>query len=146
MKWALYSVLYVFKYVFLPLYHAARQFFQTMFLSEFSVSNNNICCCSVTKSCLTLCNPVDYSPPGPSVHVISEARILEWVAISSSRGSSQPQGSNLHLLRWQADSSPLGHQESPIMTVKNPFYVIYFPKSSLANTISQGLYGASLSW
>ena len=45
---------------------------------------------SVTKSCLTLCDPMDYSPPGFSVHGISQARILEWVAISSSRESSRP--------------------------------------------------------
>ena len=44
----------------------------------------------VTQSCLTLCDPMDCSPPGSSVHGILQARILEWVAISSSRGSSQP--------------------------------------------------------
>ena len=44
--------------------------------------------CSVAKSCLTLCNPTDYSTPGFSVHGISQARILAWVAISFSRGSS----------------------------------------------------------
>ena len=37
-----------------------------------------------------LCNLVDYSPPGSSVHGIALARVLEWVAISSSRGSSRP--------------------------------------------------------
>ena len=37
------------------------------------------------KSCLTLCNPVDCSPPGSSVHGILQARILEWVAMPSSR-------------------------------------------------------------
>ena len=46
--------------------------------------------CSVTKSCLTLCDPIDCSMPGSSVHGIFQARILEWVAISSSRGSSRP--------------------------------------------------------
>ena len=50
------------------------------------------CCggCLVTKSCLTLCDPMDCSPPGSSVHGISQARILEQVAISFSRGSSWP--------------------------------------------------------
>ena len=43
-----------------------------------------------TQLCPTLCNPVDCSPPGSSVHGILQARILEWVAISFSRGSSQP--------------------------------------------------------
>ena len=45
---------------------------------------------SVIQSCLTLCDPTDCSPPGSSVHGILKARILEWVAIPSSRGSSQP--------------------------------------------------------
>ena len=43
------------------------------------------CCCLVTKSCLTLCNLMDYGPPGFSVHGILQAGILEWVAISYSR-------------------------------------------------------------
>ena len=42
------------------------------------------------QSCLTLCSPLDCSPPGSSIHGILQARILEWVAISFSRGSSQP--------------------------------------------------------
>ena len=39
---------------------------------------------------LLFCDPIDCSPPGSSVHGISQARILEWVAISFSRGSSNP--------------------------------------------------------
>ena len=46
-----------------------------------------VCVCA--QSCLTLCNPMDGSPPGSSVHGISQARILEWVTISFSTGSSQ---------------------------------------------------------
>ena len=42
------------------------------------------------QSCLTLYNPTDSSPPGSSVHKILQARILEWVALPSSRGSSRP--------------------------------------------------------
>ena len=42
------------------------------------------------QSCPTLCNPVDCSPPGSSLRVILQARVLEWVAISFSRGSSWP--------------------------------------------------------
>ena len=38
----------------------------------------------------TLCDPMDCSPPGSSIHGILQARVLEWVAISFSRGSSQP--------------------------------------------------------
>ena len=42
------------------------------------------------KSLLTLCYPVDHSPPGSSVSGILQARILEWIVMPSSRGSSQP--------------------------------------------------------
>ena len=45
-----------------------------------------VCMCSVVQSCLTLCDPIGCSPPGYSVHGIFQARILKWVAISSSRG------------------------------------------------------------
>ena len=60
-----------------------------------------------TCVCPTLCNPMDYSPPGSSVRGILQARILEWFATPSSRGSFPTQGSNLHplcLLHWQAYS------------------------------------------
>ena len=52
-------------------------------------------CCLVTRWCLTLCDPVDYSLPGSSVTGISQAGILEWVAIPYSRGSSWP-GNGTH--------------------------------------------------
>ena len=55
----------------------------------------------VAQSCPTLCYPVDCSPPGSSVHGILQARILEWVAISFSRGSSRPRSPTL-----QADALP----------------------------------------
>ena len=48
------------------------------------------CWCLVIQLCLTLCNPMDCSPLGSSVHGVLQARIPEWVAISSSRGSSRP--------------------------------------------------------
>ena len=44
----------------------------------------------VTQSCLTLCDPMDCSPPGSSAHGILQARILEWVTIPFFRGSSWP--------------------------------------------------------
>ena len=46
--------------------------------------------CSVTQSYPIICEPMNCSPSDPSVHGILQARILEWVAISFSRGSSQP--------------------------------------------------------
>ena len=42
----------------------------------------------VAQSCPTLCDPMDGTPPGSSIHGILQAKILEWVAISFSRGSS----------------------------------------------------------
>ena len=47
-------------------------------------------CAKSLQSCLTLCNPMDHSLPGPSVLGILQARILEWVVMPSSRGSSRP--------------------------------------------------------
>ena len=49
----------------------------------FDILNNVL----VTQSCPTLCNPMDCSPPGSSIHGILQARILEWVAYPFSRGS-----------------------------------------------------------
>ena len=49
----------------------------------------------VAQSCPTLCDPVDCSLPGSSVHGILQARILEWVAISFSRGSSRPRNTQV---------------------------------------------------
>ena len=48
------------------------------------------CCSQIAKLCLTLCDPMDCSLPGFSVHGILQARRLEWVAMLSSRGSSRP--------------------------------------------------------
>ena len=48
-----------------------------------------LCCCWLAQSCPTLCDPTDCSPPDSSVHGILQAGILEWVAVPSSRGSSQ---------------------------------------------------------
>ena len=50
------------------------------------------------QMCPTLCDPMDCSLLGSSVHEIFQARMLEWVATSFSRGSSQPRGSNLGVL------------------------------------------------
>ena len=47
-------------------------------------------CVLVAQLCPTLCDPMDYSPPGSSVHGMLQARILEWAAVPFSRGSSPP--------------------------------------------------------
>ena len=76
------------------------------------------CCRLVTKSCLTLCDSMDCSPPGSSVHGILQGRILEWVAISFSRGSSHTKIESTSPA-WQVDPLPLSHQGSP-----NSYYSI----------------------
>ena len=66
--------------------------------------------CWVAQSWLTLCGSMDCSPPGSSVHGISQARILEWAGISFSRdlpNSGIKPTSLLHLLHWQVYSLPL---------------------------------------
>ena len=77
------------------------------------------CLCMCVQSCPTLCNPVDCSLPGSSVHGIFQAKLLGWVAISYSRGSSHPQGQTriswvscigrqtlYHWATWEAHLSP----------------------------------------
>ena len=49
-----------------------------------------VCSAKSLQLCQTLCNPMNHSPPGSSVHGILQARILEWIAKPSSRRSSQP--------------------------------------------------------
>ena len=67
----------------------------------------------VAQSRPTLCNPRDCSPPGFSVHGISQARILEWVAISFSRRIFPTQGSNPGPLHCRQILYHLNHQGSP---------------------------------
>ena len=61
------------------------------------------------QSCLTLCDPMDCSPPGSSVHGILQARILAWVAMPSSGDLPDPgiESVSLCLLCWQVASLPL---------------------------------------
>ena len=61
--------------------------------------------------CLTLCDPMDCSPPGSFVCGILQARILEWVAIPFSKGSSQPRHENPGLLHYKQILYHLSHQE-----------------------------------
>ena len=55
-----------------------------------SVVSDSLWLHGVAQSCPTLCNPMDCSLPGSSVHGILQARVLEWLAVSFSRRSSQP--------------------------------------------------------
>ena len=49
-----------------------------------------VCCAKLLQSCPVVCDPMDYSPPGSSVHGILQARTLKWAAKPSSRRSSRP--------------------------------------------------------
>ena len=71
-------------------------------------------CMLVAQSCPTLCDSMDCSPPGSSVRGISEARVLEWVAVYSSPGDPQNQGSNLGLLHCRQLLYCLSHHGNPV--------------------------------
>ena len=73
--------------------------------SEEPLFYHNKLYCLASQSCPTLCDPMHCSPPGSSVHGILQVRILEWVAISLSRGSSPP-GIEPRSPTLQADSLP----------------------------------------
>ena len=73
-------------------------------------------CCSVVSN--SFVTPWTVALPGSSVCGSLQARILEWVAISSSRGIFPTQGSNLRLLYGQMGSLPLSHLGSPFCTLR----------------------------
>ena len=92
----------------------------------------------VIQLCLTLWDPMDYSPPGSSVHGILQARILEWVAMPSSGGSSQPRDWTrisctagrffTFWARWSGTTSTLGtnHSWDPLLeTSPHPIPFIF---------------------
>ena len=68
----------------------------------------------VAQLCLIICNPMDCSPPGSSVHGILQAGILEWVAISFSRGSSRPRDSACISCTGRWIPHHLSHQGSAV--------------------------------
>ena len=67
------------------------------------------CCSSVAKSCPTLSDPMNCSPPGSSVHKLSQARRLDWVAISFSKGTC-----------WPRDWTCLSYTVGKFFTTKTP--------------------------
>ena len=81
-----------------------------------------VCCCFVAKACPALGDPMDWGLPGFSVHGIFQARILEWVAISFSRGSSNPGIEPVSLASPASDSLPLSHQGNPTQSLGTVFF------------------------
>ena len=87
-----------------------------------------VCVRPVTQSCPILCDPINCSLPGSSIRGILLARILEWVAISFSRGSSWPRDQT-HISCipcWQADSLPPAlpgfyHWKSKLLSLPSPW-------------------------
>ena len=73
----------------------------------------------VAQLCPTLCDPMDCSLPGSSVHGIFQARVLEWVAISFSRVIFPTQGSNPGLLHRRQMLYRLSHQGRPQTSLQN---------------------------
>ena len=67
------------------------------------------------QSCLTLCNPIDCSPPGPSVHGVLQPRTLEWVAISFSKRNYRKKGKSLSCVRFFATPWTVACQAPPSM-------------------------------
>ena len=59
---------------------------QALLFKKVPIDTQMYCVCLVTQSCLILCDPMDFSPPGSSVLGILQARILEWGAIAFSKG------------------------------------------------------------
>ena len=92
-----------------------------------------VCVCARARACvrahaqlcLTVHDPMDCSPPGSSFHEILQQRILEWVAMPSSREIFPTQGLNLfllHFLHWQVDSLPLVPPGKPHLTEPTVLY------------------------
>ena len=99
-------------------------------------SLDHACMCAKSfHSCLMLHNPVDCSLPGSSVHGILQVRILEWVAMSSSRGSSQPKDGavSLCLLNWQVGSLLLVLPGKPLLDYKS----LLFPRKHICEMYLQ---------
>ena len=72
--------------------------------------------CSVAQLCPILCDPMDYSLPGSSVHGIFQTRILDWVAFPSP-GDLPNLGIKPYLLHWQVDSLLLSYLENHTLLI-----------------------------
>ena len=92
---------------------------------EFRISVCDACVCSASQACLTHCDPMNCSLPGSSVYGNFQTSILEWAAISYSRGSYQYRDRTQilwHLLHWQVNSLLLFHLGSLTMTYRPLLY------------------------
>ena len=98
-------------------------------------------CVLVDQSCLILCDPMDCSPPGSSVHGILQARILEWVAIPFSRGSFQPRDWTCVFCIGRRILCCLSHHGSPELFLSIPKLWVWGALCMHKNT-----YRSALTW
>ena len=109
-----------------------------------------VCVCVCTQLCPTLCRPVDYSPPGSSVHRIFQARILEWVTISYSRSYLPNPGIELMSLESSALTSrffttaPSGKPSNQQVSLVDYLAVCTFQFHSLSLPPSMSLFSKSV--
>ena len=94
--------------------HNSLEIYPSYLVHQWFISES-MCVCSVAQPYPTICDPMDCSPPGSSVHSILQVRILESVAILFSRGFSQPRDRTLSLASpaLQVDSLPFEPPEKP---------------------------------
>ena len=97
--------------------------------------NSVLCCAKLLQACPTICNHLGCSSPGSSVRGILQARILERVAISFSRGSSLPRDGT-HVPYWQPGSLPLAPPGKP-KEIKVPRPVSFWNQSSFQISLSR---------
>ena len=105
--------------------------------SQFKKATYPTCCAKSLQLCLTLCNPVDCIPPGSSVHGILRARILEWVAMPSSRGSSDAGIEPVSLTSpalW-VDSLPPAPPWKPTYSMHDSNYTTFWKRQNCAATL-----------
>ena len=87
---------------------------------------------AVTQSSLTLCNPMDCSPPGTSVYGISQARMMEWVAIPSPGDLTEP---------GIKPVSPALHADSTTDPLRKPFQIPnLYPKTGQQVCVDQNIW------
>ena len=96
--------------------------------------------CLVAQTCPTPCNLMDYSPPASSVHGILQVRILEWVAVPSSRGPSRPKN-RMGSPALQVDSLPAELSGKPQLGSRGGI-----PSSPLLLALSSFVLALPLSW
>ena len=84
-----------------------------------------VCECVSAQLCLTLCNPMDWGLQGSSVHGIFQARILEWVAISFSKGSRGIEPRSPALQADSLPSEPLGKTNETVYSYKDLYTNAY---------------------